>query len=271
MPYELVRLLNSDHPYRYDGTIFGGTKLWTPREITTALWLDADSPSSITLNGATVSQWNDLSGNGRHATQATAASQPTYTASAINSKPAMTFDGSNDSMTSSTGSYGPDISIYAVTSLTSGIDYKRLINIGTTDTNGFFGTGGAGQTFFATFFGNPAIGWNDTSANTPNVSLLGKNAVVGVVNGANVATPYVDGTAQNTKNGAMATATGVVLGEQPTTAGQFWSGPVGEIVITNYALSTVDRQKLEGYLAWKWGTQASLPVSHPYYSAPPLA
>lgn len=40
-------------------------------------WLDASNTSSITLNGSNVSQWNDLSGNGYNATQATSASQPT--------------------------------------------------------------------------------------------------------------------------------------------------------------------------------------------------
>ena len=32
-------------------------------------------------------------------------------------------------------------------------------------------------------------------------------------------------------------------------------------------LTTTDRQKVEGYLAWKWGFNSSLPPSHPYYSA----
>lgn len=41
------------------------------------LWLDGSNSSSITLNGSTVSQWSDISGKGRHATQSTAASQPT--------------------------------------------------------------------------------------------------------------------------------------------------------------------------------------------------
>ena len=30
-----------------------------------------------------------------------------------------------------------------------------------------------------------------------------------------------------------------------------------------------NRQLIEGYLAWKWGLQASLPVGHPYKSAAP--
>lgn len=58
----------------------GQRRLWTPTVLGSALslWLDAADASTITLNGSTVSQWNDKSGNGRHATQATAANQPAW-------------------------------------------------------------------------------------------------------------------------------------------------------------------------------------------------
>jgi hypothetical protein len=44
---------------------------------------------------------------------------------------------------------------------------------------------------------------------------------------------------------------------------------IGEIAAYGRILSNADRQKVEGYLAWKWGINSSLPVSHPYYSAAP--
>lgn len=44
---------------------------------------------------------------------------------------------------------------------------------------------------------------------------------------------------------------------------------VGEIIEYNSELSTLDRQKVEGYLAWKWGFQTSLPSNHPYASKIP--
>ncbi len=53
-----------------------GRPAWTPSLIQTALWLDAADTNTITLNGSTVSQWNDKSGNGRNAVQATASNQP---------------------------------------------------------------------------------------------------------------------------------------------------------------------------------------------------
>ena len=42
-----------------------------------------------------VSQWDDRSGNGKHATQATAANQPTFQTSELNGNPVVRFDGSN--------------------------------------------------------------------------------------------------------------------------------------------------------------------------------
>ena len=38
---------------------------WTPSQIATVLWLDADDPITISLNGSAVRQWNDKSGNAR--------------------------------------------------------------------------------------------------------------------------------------------------------------------------------------------------------------
>jgi hypothetical protein len=48
-----------------------------------------------------------------------------------------------------------------------------------------------------------------------------------------------------------------------------YSGMIGEGIIVNEFLSDADRQKAEGYAAWKWGLVASLDVSHPYKSAAP--
>lgn len=58
-----------------------------------AAWYDASVASSVTLNGSTVSQWADLSGNGRNQSQATAALQPTYNASGLNGKGTLTTTG----------------------------------------------------------------------------------------------------------------------------------------------------------------------------------
>ena len=69
---------------------------WTPAELPTELWFDAADSATVVHSSNSVSQWNDKSGNGRHATQTTASDRPTLQAGALNSKAVLRFDGSND-------------------------------------------------------------------------------------------------------------------------------------------------------------------------------
>jgi hypothetical protein len=240
----------------------GGADLWTPAEITTSFWVDADDYATFTFNGSNVSQWNDKSGNGNNAVQSNSGFQPEYSATLFNGKPAVNFP--NKALDVSTGTFGNNISIFAVAELYAAGGYPRLVNIGASgvDQLGFFGAQGGD---FATFFGPP---WNDVSGNTPAESTLSKN-ILGVVNptSGSDATPYFNGTAQNTKVGTMGTTTGLVIGG--ATWGEAWTGCVAEIIIANYAVSTTVRQQIEGYLAWKWGLEANLPNDHPYKNSPP--
>lgn len=71
------------------------------------LWLKADVGTSSSVNGGTVSLWNDQSGNGINVTQTVTAQQPVFATSVINGFPAVQFDntsgsGQNDKM------LGPD-------------------------------------------------------------------------------------------------------------------------------------------------------------------
>lgn len=43
----------------------------------------------------------------------------------------------------------------------------------------------------------------------------------------------------------------------------------GEFLSYNTELSLSQQQLIEGYLAWKWGLNTSLPVTHPFYFGPP--
>jgi hypothetical protein len=46
-------------------------------------------------------------------------------------------------------------------------------------------------------------------------------------------------------------------------------GYIYEVIAYNSILSVLQRQKVEGYLGWKWGLQTNLPSAHPYFSASP--
>lgn len=56
-------------------------------------------------------------------------------------------------------------------------------------------------------------------------------------------------------------------GDGPSTASSF--GDYAETLLFNSAVSDQNRQKIEGYLAWQWGLQSSLPIGHPFKSIPP--
>jgi hypothetical protein len=189
------------------------------------------------LNGSTVSQWNDKSGNSRNATQATATNQPTYTASWLNAKPALTFDGVNDFL-SFQGVHDAQWSI-AITA--------RALS----DRRGFVQFGGLnqfGNLFVEGFYtARPA---NTTGATAPFTA--GENVVLTTTYGATQTDIW--------KNGVIGTpsaASGVASNANSRIGilGTFFplDGQIGEIIALNGVLSTDNRQKLEGYLAWKWG------------------
>jgi hypothetical protein len=51
--------------------------------------------------------------------------------------------------------------------------------------------------------------------------------------------------------------------------GNLFAGTVAEVLVYTGALTDTDRQKAEGYLAWKWGIQGNLPSGHPYKNFAP--
>ena len=48
------------------------------------------------------------------------------------------------------------------------------------------------------------------------------------------------------------------------------TGYIAEIVVLASIVSDAVRQRIEGYLAWKWGLQNALIAGHPFANRPPL-
>ncbi len=76
------------------------TQPFSPLDLSPALWLDASDATTITASSGAVSEWRDKSGNARHATQATAAAQPTTGTATLNGLNVIDFDGSGDVLAS---------------------------------------------------------------------------------------------------------------------------------------------------------------------------
>ena len=234
---------------------------WTPADLGAdlALWLDASDASTITLNGTTVSQWDDKSGNGRNVSQAVAAQQPAY--DAVNK--IITFDGSNDYLFNDTvGAAGlTSVSMLTVMRMISGGANQDLpMGIGETGQTGaircFFRQNGGTTVGFAGWARDVTTsdfsydiggdyhifaGWNTQLATPDNVRLSRDGA-----------TPI----AYTTNNGSLvSTVDGFSVGSlRGSLVGNYYSNiSVQEIVVLYSAITDADRQKLEGYLAWKWG------------------
>ena len=238
---------------------------WQPNSLgsSLALWLDADDASTITLNGSAVSQWSDKSGNNNNAEQTTAANQPTYKAAdaVLGGKPSVgapTSAGAIGLLTPSltaqswfiVGAYGTGVE----TQFPGNVSYPTLLS-----GPGNFGAerAGMGTTGSADWF---ATGASTVWAPYPFVN--------GAATVSTTALPMPMSILNFTGSSAVTQTWGI--GYNFITANRSWDGPLGEIVAVSDVLSTEDRQKLEGYLAWKWGLVANLPSGHPYKINPPL-
>lgn len=240
-------------------------KLWTPANILTALWLDAADFSTITLNGSTVSQWRDKSGNGRHASQGVAASQPAYSESRINGKPGIFSDGIDDLMVFSTAVIPNNFTIIAVGQSNSSDSQKVL---GIHQMSG--ATAGRTQISFVRSVNNIYMQIGAEFISPAATFTINKNQIVEWSRISNVASINLDGA--NIGSGTISPT----IESTPTSIfGRVFQSiysqvTIGELLIIANGASTEIRQRLEGYLAHKWSLMDNLPSDHPFRFTPPL-
>jgi hypothetical protein len=216
--------------------------VWNPSMITTALWLDAADASTITESGGAVSQWNDKSGNARHAIQATSGNRPTVSPAALNGKDVIAFNGSSQ--------WFADFSAFSVQSLIAVAQSNQ--------SKAFAGLHTASVSELVL----SAAGTGVISATAGGSVLI--NGVVST--SITFQQPFIW-----VHNKLSAASLARTLGQEANTpgAGRAWVGYCAELVDLGATPSTTDRQKLEGYLAHKWGLTANLPNDHPYKTVGP--
>lgn len=223
--------------------------LWTPAQISTALWLDASDASSITLNGSNVSQWNDKSGNGRNAVQATAINQPTYQVAGLNNKPAIEAGSGlrymwanlNQAITTSSAH------IFVVFRTTV-ISANQLFDLRNSNDATPLLDDQATSGFSVRYRNNAGVITSASTLTQDTNSNLGvysfQDNTISVRVKAGVSSASVTG--QITVNRLSLWSNGA----GPSTSLQ---GIIGEVVMVTNSLTTAERQLIEGYLAWKWG------------------
>jgi hypothetical protein len=241
------------------------------------LWLDASVTSSLTFNGDTVSEWRDLSGSGRHFSQATAGSQPDGNSRTQNGLRVLDFDG-NDFLTGNSATLN-------LTRNVSGLTVFAVVKedvIASNVTLFFASTGGGLTRLSVRNFGTQktaggrrldADSFASTGDNLRTTNPLVSSVVADYANADLFLYESGTLTASNTSFQTAGTtsdtdSTGVAIAGNLAGA-EGLNGFFSEVVVYQRALPTTERQKIEGYLAWKWGLQSQLPYDHPYAASFP--
>jgi hypothetical protein len=241
-----------------------GCQLWLDGSDVSVLFSDVAGTSAITTNGQTIRCWKDKSGRGCNATQAGNApiwNSSNYVNFTQSLGQFMNLPNGTLPFASGTNAY----SIFAVANLnnTSG-GLKTIIGNGSAGTNSFNALQIQAQSIANLWYNNDVAGGSLT-ANTffiANIAFDGSTRYI-----------YQTGTSVNTtaSSGWAAPNTNNVIGVEPATGNWYYDGNIGEILVYNTALTTSQRQQVEGYLAHKWGLTTSIPSTHPFKSITPAS
>ena len=210
-------------------------------------WLDGADPAGtgvLPANGASVATWVDKSGNSKNATATSTAA--TYS---LASK-ALVFTGTQFYTTPFT-TVPTTISVFMVVNINttgyvdilSGVLQVNINNLNQIVTI----PGGSHVLDGAAMPANTNVLYNFTFDSTASAYI------------------YYNGALSGSRNGATSyTGNGTINVGGSDGVHEMYNGNINEVLIYNSVLSAVQRQKIEGYLAWKWGLQASLSGSNPY-------
>ena len=229
-----------------------------PTEISDCeLWLDANDTNTITFNGSNVAGWADKSGNGNNVIQSTATNQPTYQSSGINNKGSLYFDGNNflarNSALGLTGN--PALTVFIVSNITS-TSQSRVIHLGASTTpqqNIQFAADASYR------FNNGSLIFANDNFNDSTDHIAMFRRATGATYGEgkfyldNIEATYTSvtnsGYILNMVNNVCRIGQGRDTGNNP----HFITGQLGEIIIYNKELTTVEANQIFTYLKNKWG------------------
>jgi hypothetical protein len=265
---------------------------WTPLALGTPTLLAWQKADEITgSNTDPIATFLDGSGNGKHYTQVTSASRPTLLTANLNGKNVVKFD----APTADQYFDVPNIfsgktagSIYMVVKKT--VDPARSGGSGFSDQytgihrfGNSTGASSAGHmpytdgVIYAEFGTDTRKTAGDPTPSLASWRIISNHSAAsdfgmyidGGVYSAGVPAPFYS-TVSNTVGFDPAPTFGRSV-RDPTGSFlyKYMEGTVAEILLINGKLSLSDQQKVEGYLAYKWGLQANLDAAHPYKSSAP--
>ncbi len=221
------------------------------------LWLDASQITGLS-DGAAITTWPDMSGNGYNATQTGASTlKPTYKTGIANGKPIARFDGGDFLVLgvpvginfAPTDGY----SLFVVAKSTASIGYI-ISKFNSTQASPF-----AALWDNTTIYGGFPYSTNATGGTRSNPGGFSIASIVTPATSGNGALRVNGGaSASLTRGSTDITANGIdfLVGARRSTANTgsatYFNGDMAEIIIYASALSDANRQAIEAYLAAKY-------------------
>ncbi|MCC3373760.1 S-layer homology domain-containing protein [Cohnella sp. REN36] len=226
------------------------------------LWLRAED--GVTVANGTVSEWKDQSGHGRDFSQVDPARQPAYNddSNRLNFNKAITLDGADDFLQNANGILGNNISY-------DNFNVFIISETGNTSNSVFWENTAGGGRFQVHLPYGGVVYWDAGNQGGQRISTPGVSAEVGkyyIWNfnyGLGSTTDagqsiYRNGESLKFKAGQptdppiKGVGNPMVLGREIADQG-YYKGQVGEFIFYSGPLSAEDRQKINSYLAIKYG------------------
>jgi hypothetical protein len=269
-----LRAVNAVDPGAASDTVSGtGLTTFSPANIANLnVWLDGQVIENAVISGGKVTAWNDRSSAVNNFTASVAGTITYDLPSGINGRPALNFTTAGGTYLSKTVNLAPtnQLTVFLVV---------RQRGKGAGNSELFFtrAPGPDSYKYFDIFSRTNSDGIlccnvGSTTATSSGVNIITvppTNALISFVTDS-TSYMFVNGnttSVSNTARGSLSLSNNTL--EWALSGGAFL-GNFGELICYSAPLSTGDRQSVEGYLAWKWGMQDSLPVSHPYRAGPPV-
>jgi hypothetical protein len=259
--------------------------LWSPSNLTTAakVWLDE---TTIVSSGGVATNWNNLNtGANINFSQSNASYRPSIILNAINGKEAIRFDGIDDYLIASTTEAGAlfrnvngAFILCVLKKISTPVSLRWVFSaaISTGDgvrvstrfeTDGRFSSGtrrldtDSGSVIYDTINTNEYLISGVNINYTGNTQSIYKNATLSSSGSI------------STSGGNSADSQGynnrLTIGAR-TLIDSYANVEIACLIVCSYAMSSAERQKLEGWAAHKYGLTANLPSGHPYKTNPPL-
>ena len=222
------------------------------------LWLDAADPNGtgiLPANGATLTTWKDKSVSNFPFTSVGSA----YSTSAVNGRPGINI-GTNFFGYDPGSAQNNWQEVFALGVWTGGSTFNSYNGFVTSSVNSDGGAQGG-----ILFIGN---------AGSSNWWGPGNTYVQQFINGTQtgVALPAIlNPFIARTHSATTINLQGLRFGIDRSFTDRKWIGFISEVISYNTPLTVLQRQQVEGYLAWKWGTQGVLVASNPYKTGAPQA